>query len=150
MKKIMTLVSAIIMVTATNAKGVTTVPFKGTRVSVPARVRFVKGDTYAFSVEAKDSILARSLQCSVKDGVLCFKFGNAPQAGDIKYDAKKDVYYYGVAAKERDFNNDEEQFVITVMSPELPTVKTSSDFDAVPVKPVSPAITDELALSVNK
>lgn len=150
MKKIMTLVSAIIMVTAANAKGVTTVPFKGTRVSVPARVRFVKGDTYAFSVETKDSILARSLQCSVKDSVLCFKFGNAPQAGDTQYDAKKGVYYYGVAAKERDINSDEEQFIITVMSPELPAVKTSSDFDAIYVKPANPVMTDELALSADK
>ncbi len=150
MKKIVTLVSAIIMVTAANAKGVTTMPFKGTRVSVPARVRFVKGDTYAFSVEAKDTVLARSLQCSVKDSVLCFRFGNAPQAGDIKYDAKKDTYYYGVTAKEREFYGDGEQFIITVMSPELPTVRTSHDFDAVAVRLPEPVLTDEMALSVEK
>lgn len=150
MKKIMTLVSAIIMVTAANAKGVTTVPFTGTRVSVPARVRFVRGDTYAFSVEAKDSVLARTLQCSVKDGVLCFKFGNAPEAGDIRYDAKKDVYYYGVSAVERDFNGKEEQFVITVMSPELPAMKKSLDFDTIALKPSQYMADDELALSVNE
>lgn len=150
MKKIMTLVSAIIMVTAANAKGVTTVPFTGTRVSVPARVRFVKGDTYAFSVETKDSVLARSLQCSVKDSVLCFKFGNALAAGDVKYDAKRSVYYYGVSATERNFNSEEEQFIITVMSPELPKMKKSYDFDTVAVTPVASEADDELALIVNE
>lgn len=150
MKKIMTLVSAIIMVTAANAKGVTTVPFTGTRVSVPARVRFVLGDTYAFSVEAKDSIAARALQCSVKDGVLCFKYGNAPEAGDMKYDAKKDVYYYGVSATERNFNGNDEQFLITVMAPQLPDMKKSADFDNIAINTVQGMSGDELALSVNK
>lgn len=147
MKKIMTLVSAIIMATAANAKGVTTVPFTGTRVSVPARVRFVKGDTYAFAVEAKDSVQVRSLQCSVKDGVLCFRFGDAPEAGNVRYDAKKDVYYYGVSATERDFNGDDGLFVITVMSPELPVMKTSADFDAVSVSTILAEADNELAMN---
>lgn len=36
------------------------------------------------------------------------------------------------------------------MSPELPTVKTSYDFDAVAVRLPEPVLTDEMALSVEK
>ena len=57
MKKLMTMVSAMMMVAAVNASEVTTVAFNEARVNVPARVRFVKGDNYGFSVEAKDSVI---------------------------------------------------------------------------------------------
>ena len=66
MKKLMTMVSAMMMVAAVNASEVTTVAFNEARVNVPARVRFVKGDNYGFSVEAKDSVIARAVRCSVK------------------------------------------------------------------------------------
>lgn len=150
MKKIMTLASTIIMATAVNATRVATVPFSGTRVSVPARVRFVKGDTYAFSVETKDSVLARSLQCSVKDSVLCFKFGSALAAGDIRYDAKKSVHYYGVPATERHIDGEDELFLITVVSPELPEVKKSYDFETVAVTPAQYDADGGLALVANE
>ena len=96
MKKLMTMVSAMMMVAAVNASEVVTVAFNEARVSVPARVRFVKGENYGFSVEAKDSVIARAVRCSVKDGVLRLSFGNALQPGESKFDAKKGVYYYGV------------------------------------------------------
>lgn len=44
MKKLMTMVSAMMMVAAVNASEVVTVAFNEARVSVPARVRFVKGE----------------------------------------------------------------------------------------------------------
>ena len=77
MKKLMTMVSAMMMVAAVNASEVATVAFNEARVNVPARVRFVKGDNYGFSVEAKDSVIARAVRCTVKDGVLRLSFGNA-------------------------------------------------------------------------
>ena len=43
MKKLMTMVSAMMMVAAVNASEVATVAFNEARVNVPARVRFVKG-----------------------------------------------------------------------------------------------------------
>jgi len=49
MKKLMTMVSAMMMVAAVNASEVATVAFNEARVNVPARVRFVKGDNYGFS-----------------------------------------------------------------------------------------------------
>lgn len=82
MKKLMTMVSAMMMVAAVNASEVATVAFNEARVNVPARVRFVKGENYGFSVEAKDSVIARAVRCSVKDGVLRLSFGNALKPGD--------------------------------------------------------------------
>lgn len=65
MKKLMTMVSAMMMVAAVNASEVATVAFNEARVNVPARVRFVKGGNYGFSVESqgfRDS-KGRALQC---------------------------------------------------------------------------------------
>ena len=96
MRKLMTMACAMIMAAAANASEVVTVEFGEARVNVPARVRFVQGENYGFSVAAKDSVIAKAVRCSVKDGVLRMNFGNALQPGETKYDAKKGVYYYGV------------------------------------------------------
>ena len=70
MKKLMIMVSAIMMVATANAKSVETVPFEGVKVNVPARVRFVSGENYEMGVRSTDSIAAENVKWSVKDGVL--------------------------------------------------------------------------------
>ncbi len=152
MKKLMTMVSAIMMVAAVNASEVTTVAFNETMVNIPARVRFVQGDSYGFNVEAKDSVVARSLQCSVKDGVLRIGFGSALKPGETKYDAKKDTYYYGVNENSQMLmsGNSEDDVVITVVSPEMPRVKTSSDYVAVSVQAVESVRKDGTSLSLSE
>lgn len=136
MKKLMILASAMIMTIAAEASEVTTVAFNETRVNVPATVRFVQGENYGFSVEAKDSIVARSVRCTVKDSVLTINMGNALRPGEQKFDAKKGVYYYGVNAANQVLADEETdaEMVITVIAPELPKLAVSSDYEAVSVK----------------
>ncbi len=45
-------------------------PFEDVNVNVPARVRFVYGETYGVDIQATDSLAASGLRWSVKDGVL--------------------------------------------------------------------------------
>lgn len=148
----MTLASAIMMVAAANASEVTTVSFSEARVNIPARVRFVQGDNYGFSVAAKDSILAKSVRCSVKDGVLRMNFGNSLKPGESQYDAKKDVYYYGVNATNLVFDNEDapNEIVITVVAPEMPAFKTSSDFVTVSVDEMEKAGEGRSALTMSE
>lgn len=138
MKKLMTMACAIIMAAAANASRVTTVAFSEARVNVPARVRFVKGDDYGFKVEAKDPVVAKSMRCSVKDGVLRIGFGNSLQPGTSTFDAKKNIYYYGINASGQVLSDDNmvDEIVITVVAPETPVFKTSADYVAVTVKTV--------------
>lgn len=148
----MTMASAIMMVAAANASEVTTVSFSEARVNIPARVRFVQGDNYGFSVAAKDSILAKSVRCSVKDGVLRMNFGNSLKPGEAKYDAKKDVYYYGVNSSNLVFNDEDapNEIVITVVAPEIPKFKTSSDFVTVSVDEMEKAGEGRSALAMSE
>ena len=141
MRKLMTLACAMIMASVANATKVTTVAFDKTMVSVPARVRFVKGNDYGFTVEAKDSIVAKSLRCTVKEGVLRIAFGQSLQPGTSKYDARKDTYYYGINANNQILSEEDEadNLVITVTAPEMPRVKTTPDYVAVSTKRVEEA-----------
>ena len=71
MKKMMIMVSAIMMVAASYAKeNVETMPFEGVKVNVPARVRFVNGENYAMGIRTTDSITANNILWSIEDGVL--------------------------------------------------------------------------------
>ncbi len=72
MKKMMILVSTIMMVAASsNAKGVVeTKPFEGVNVNIPARVRFVNGENYEMGVRSTDSLAAENVLWSVDNGVL--------------------------------------------------------------------------------
>ena len=56
MKKMMILVSAIMMVAAGYAKNVEIKPFEGVDVNVPACVRFISGDNYEVGVRSTDSM----------------------------------------------------------------------------------------------
>jgi len=71
MKKMMILVSAIMMVATGYAKkNVETKPFEGVNVNVPACVRFVNGDNYEMAVRSTDSIAAQNILWSIENGVL--------------------------------------------------------------------------------
>ncbi len=148
----MTMVGAIMMAAAANASEVVTVAFNEARVNIPARVRFVQSEGYGFSVEAKDSIVARAVRCTVKDGIIRFSLGNSLQPGETRYDAKKGVYYYGVNKGNLVLANDSEteNIVITVMAPDMPVFRTSADYVAVSVKAVEEARKDETSLSLNE
>ena len=78
MKKMMILVSTIMMVAASsNAKSVVeTKPFEGVNVNAPARVRLVSGDNYEVGVRSTDSIAAENILWSVEDGVLTIRLRN--------------------------------------------------------------------------
>ena len=70
MKKMMILVSAIMMVATGNAKNVEMKPFEGVDVNVPACVRFISGDNYEVGVRSNDSIAAQNIEWSIENGVL--------------------------------------------------------------------------------
>ena len=70
MKKMMILVSTIMMVATSNAKNVETKPFEGVDVNVPACVRFINGENYEMGVRSTDSIAARNILWSIENGVL--------------------------------------------------------------------------------
>ena len=152
MKKLMTMVGAIMMAASVNASEVETVAFNEARVNIPARVRFIQGENYGFSVSAKDSIVARCIRCTVKDGVIRFSLGNSLQPGETRYDAKKGVHFYGVNKGNLVLNDDREteNIVITVMAPDMPVFRTSADYVAVSVKAVKEAQKNGTSLSMNE
>lgn len=152
MKKLMTMVCAMIMAVAANASTVTTVAFSEAYINVPARVRFVAGDEYGFKVEAKDSVVAKSIRCTVKDGILRISYGESLKPGTSQYDAKKNVYYYGVNKENQVLPEfyDRDDMVITVISPELPVVRTSSDYVAISERSRMKAAENKSNLTMNK
>lgn len=142
----MTFVGASVIAAGMNAQEIVTVPFTEACVSVPAKVRFEKGNEFGISVATSDAIKANLLQCSVKNGVLNICYGKSIEAGNTMYDEKNSVYYYGVSAKEMDTKDNE--FVITVTSPAMPEFKTSRDYEASYIKYVNNS-TEDVALSAN-
>lgn len=82
MKKMMILVSAIMMVANINAKSVETASFNEVRVNVPARLRIVAGDNYGVSISASDEIVAKAIRANVKDGVLSLTTRDIEELGD--------------------------------------------------------------------
>ena len=82
MKKLMILVSAIMMAATANAKRVETTSFDEVRVNVPALVRIVAGDTYSINIAAKNEVLTNAVHYDVKDGVLCINTRNVEDFGE--------------------------------------------------------------------
>ncbi len=70
MKKMMMMLTAIMMTVSLNAKNENVAPFEGVKVNVPARVRFVYGTEYSVNVQAADTLVASAIRWTVKDGVL--------------------------------------------------------------------------------
>ncbi len=70
MKKMMILVSAIMMAFTAKAENMDLKPFEGVSVNVPARVRFVYGETYGVDIQATDSLVASGIRWDITDGVL--------------------------------------------------------------------------------
>ena len=73
MKKIMLILSAIMMVANVSAEPKSIEPFDQINVEVPARVRVVQGEEYGIQVISADSNSTRNLKYSVVDGVLRIK-----------------------------------------------------------------------------
>jgi len=126
-KKMMMMACAILMTVAANAQSfetkneVETVPFVQTLIDVPAHVYFVVGDRFGFSVEAGDEVLGNLIQCSVKDGVLTFKFDR---------NMEEDAIYYDANASEFDSEEaDDVEYVITITAPIVPEIITSSNYE---------------------
>ena len=82
MKKLMILVSAIMMVATANAKRVETSSFNEVRVDVPARVRIVVGDTYCVNITAANKYIEDAVRAKVKDGILTLNVRDLEQLGD--------------------------------------------------------------------
>ncbi len=71
MKKMMMMVGAAMMSASSFALETSNVlPFEDVRVNVPARVRFVHGESYKVDVESADTLAASGIRVNVKDGVL--------------------------------------------------------------------------------
>ena len=115
MKKIMTMISAMMIAATMNAENIETEAFTETLVTVPARVRFVKGDNYSFSVESENKFIAESVKAAVKDGTLYFSLKN------------------GLSEEEASEND----LTIVITAPGMPEFKTSRNLKAVEVKSVS-------------
>jgi len=112
MKKIMTMFSALMVAATMNAEKVETEAFTETLVTVPARVRFVKGDNYSFSVESENKIVAESVKAAVKNGTLYFSLAN------------------GLSVEEASEND----LTIVITAPGMPEFKTSRNMKATEVK----------------
>lgn len=136
MKKLMTMACAALIAISANAQcnetknEVKTIPFTQTKIDVPARVNFVVGDRFGFSVEAGDEVLSNLIECSVKDGVLTFTYGKDLEDADVYFDTKKHTIYYAANASEFDTDaTDDVEYVITITAPIIPEVTTSSGYE---------------------
>lgn len=94
MKKIMTMVSAIMMVAAANAETKNVAPFNEVNVNVPARVRVIQGNDFGIIVRTKDNIDTNVIKYTVENGILRISTQNI----DL-------------------FNSDEHKVMITVTTP---------------------------------
>lgn len=104
MKKMMILVSAIMMAATANAKRVETASFDEVRLNVPARVRIVAGDSYSVNITSTNESLASAVRLDVKDGVLRIN--------------TRDVEAFAEEA---------EKLCITIVTPREPKLTTSRD-----------------------
>lgn len=107
MKKMMILVSAIMMAATANATRIETADFSEVRVNVPARVRIVSGDSYSVNITAENKDLEGLVRYNVEDGVLRINASNL--------DAIRD---------------NGSSFCITIVTPNVPKVTTGREMEA--------------------
>ncbi len=110
MKKLMIMVSAIMMVAGTSAKNVETKPFEGIKVNVPAHIRIVSGDNYEMGVRSTDSIAARNILWSIENGVLNIR---------SRYEIE---------------NDESPNLCITIVAPVEPRLTVGRDFEVTDIK----------------
>lgn len=70
MKKMMIMVSAIMMAAAANAKSIETKPFNSVMLSIPSNVRVLYGESYQVDVRSLQPEQISNLKLTVEDGVL--------------------------------------------------------------------------------
>jgi len=68
MKKMMILVSAIMMAATVNAKSIETKPFSSVKLGVPANVRVLYGDKYTVDVRSAEPMEAENVKVEVENG----------------------------------------------------------------------------------
>ena len=129
MKKIMILVSAIMMVANMSAQTINensvdsvleetlpnvdffansieeTAEFTATQLNVPARIRFIEGEKYGVRVSSNNSELVKTISCNVQNGVL-----------SVNYKHDMDLEQYNDLS-----------VVITIVTPQMPKVKVGRD-----------------------
>ncbi len=81
MKRMMILLTTIMMALSMNAKNEKVAPFEGVKLNVPVRVRFVYGTEYSLDIQAADTLVASAIRWTVKDGVL--RIGTIDTAEDL-------------------------------------------------------------------
>lgn len=130
MKKMLLMIGLVLTTAAANAQSVVTNVFNEVRMNIPATVRCVEGDAYGFMIEAQDAVVARAVSCSLCDGVMQFSWGNALTPGETEYDADTNTYSYGINTVNQEIRDNDcaSELVITLISPALPAIKTSSDY----------------------
>ncbi|MCD8265788.1 MAG: DUF2807 domain-containing protein [Prevotellaceae bacterium] len=111
MKKTMVLATALIVSLAAEAETMGVTPFEEVSVNVPARVRFVQGDTYALDIQAADSLETTSIRWNVEDGVLRISSVDAAE-------------------------QQPQSLCITVVSPEAPALKVGRHMEMKPTSRV--------------
>lgn len=70
MKKMMIMVSAIMMAAAANAKSIETKPFNSVMLSIPSNVRVLYGESYQVDVRSLQPEQINNLKLTVEDGML--------------------------------------------------------------------------------
>ena len=103
MKKIMIMVSAIMMVATASATENNVTPFNSVKVNVPGRVRIIKGDTYSITV---------STATQDKDAV--------------KFDVRNGVLHIGTDSQDM-LQSNGRGTVITIVTPEEKTDLTTGE-----------------------
>lgn len=109
MKKMMIMVSAIMMAAAANAKSVETSPFNSVKLNVPSIVRVVYGDTYKVEAHTACPEDEKMLRITVEDGVLKIRMS-------------------------REDNAEAKPMRITIVAPVDPELRTGRDLVMKPMK----------------
>ena len=106
MNKMMTLVAAIMIYGSVKAEIKNVEAFSEVKVSVPARVRVIKSDEYGISLSSEDTLLTSSIRYNVENGMLSIS-----------------------AVGESASLSEDGGLLITITTPERPSLKAGRDFE---------------------